>query len=147
MVLRYEGTTAYCAVTVLRLLLVMEREGEESLLGSMMDHNQERMEEQPEVWNFETEFVVLRLQDRLGLRSRFTEAQIRRAAGILATNSTSLQFPSEDHVKGNGLYPVYSMMNHSCSCNTKTIIDSSSQFEMTIMAHVDIEAGEQITNQ
>ena len=39
------------------------------------------------------------------------------------------------------------MMNHSCSCNTKTIIDSANQFEMTIMANVELSAGDEITNQ
>ena len=143
---RYEGTSALSAITVLRLLLAMES-NDQSLLETMMDHNQERRLEHPEVWNFEKEFVVSHLQDRLGLRSRFSEEQIRRAAGIPSTNSTTLQFPSEDHVKGNGLYPVYSMMNHSCSCNTKTIIDSANQFEMTIMANVELSAGDEITNQ
>lgn len=120
---------------------------DQTLLEMMMDHNQERRLEHPEVWSFEKQFVVSHLHDKLGLRSRFSEEQIHRVAGILSTNSTTLQFPSEDHVKGNGLYPVYSMMNHSCSCNTKTIIDSAAQFEMTIMANVELSAGDQITNQ
>ena len=146
---RYEGPRTYSALTVLRLLLLMEREGREGggLIGKMMDHNEERRTEHPELWDFETEFVVRPLQERLGLAARFSEEQIRRAAGILATNSTSLQGPSQLLVKGIGLYPVYSMMNHSCTCNTKTIIDSSNNYAMTVLAHVDIKAGEEITNQ
>ena len=146
---RYEGPQVYSAVTVLRLLLLMESEGREGggLLGQMMDHNEERQAEHPELWQFETEFVVRQLQERLGLASRFTEVQIRRAAGVLATNSTTLQGHSQSVVKGIGLYPVYSMMNHSCTCNTKTIIDSTANYDMTVLAHVDIMAGEEITNQ
>lgn len=147
---RYEGARLYSAVTVLRLLLVMEREaGEEAggLIGAMMDHNEERRTEHPEVWSFETEFVVRQLRDSLGLGARFSEEQIRRAAGILATNSTTLQGASQDQVKGIGLYPVYSMMNHSCTCNTKTIIDSTTGYNMTVLAHGDIKAGQEITNQ
>ena len=75
---RYDGPRLYSAVTVLRLLLLMEREEREGrgLTGKMMDHNEERRTEHPEVWKFETEFVVRQLQERLGLSSRFPEEQI-----------------------------------------------------------------------
>ena len=63
----------YSAVTVLRLLLVMEKEemmismkkGKKEectttagIVSNMMDHNEERMTEQPDVWKFEKEFII-----------------------------------------------------------------------------------------
>ena len=63
----------YSAVTVLRLLLVMEKEemmislkknkedddtSKAGIVSKMMDHNEERMTEQPDIWMFETEFII-----------------------------------------------------------------------------------------
>ena len=63
---------AYSAITVLRLLLLLERRSKFRELGKdnrkqmnsdgmwdhMMDHNEERKVEQPEAWKFEKEFIV-----------------------------------------------------------------------------------------
>ena len=114
---------------MLRLLLLMNkaREVDENgnrkvnsrtsgvvlVIDKMMDHNEDRRTDHPDIWNFETEFIVKFIHDNLGLSSQFPEADIRRAAGILATNATNLQL-KHDFAKGVGLYPVYSMMNHSC---------------------------------
>ena len=63
----------YSAVTVLRLLMVMEKEDEkevddeksdedceytEGMIRTMMDHNKEREREQPDLWKFEKEFII-----------------------------------------------------------------------------------------
>ena len=58
----------YSAVTVLRLLRLMEKEDGMSrddksehivgMIGNLMDHNEERELEQPDVWSFEKEFVI-----------------------------------------------------------------------------------------
>ena len=68
-----EFNQQYSAVTVLRLLTVMEKEERMKtvkknqtdvcdhvlgMVGNMMDHNEERKLEQPDVWQFETEFIV-----------------------------------------------------------------------------------------
>ena len=102
------------------------------LLARLMDHNEDRQAEQPAVWQFEQEFIVdfihkvlsilviptrtLKIRpnlQKLKLSERFPETAIRRAAGILSTNSTSLQ-PGPGYGRASGLYPVYSLMNHSC---------------------------------
>ena len=63
---------AYSAITVLRLLLLLERisvfgegskyeskqENSDRMWDHMMDHNEERKLEQPEAWKFEKEFIV-----------------------------------------------------------------------------------------
>ena len=64
----------YSAVTVLRLLRVMEREEEMKkvdrnnndddcshilgMVSKLMDHNEERQMEHPDIWNFEKEFII-----------------------------------------------------------------------------------------
>ena len=129
LICRYEGETSYSAIAVLRLLLLLNQSNEVdenenkkaniktlgvvSVIEKMMDHNEDRRTEHPEIWSFETEFIVKFIHEKLGLYSQFTEADIRRAAGVLATNATNLQL-KHDFSKGIGLYPVYSMMNHSC---------------------------------
>ena len=126
---RYDGETSYSAIAVLRLLLLLKQSKEEdvkdikkvniktsgvvAVIENMMDHNEDRRTEHPDIWRFETEFIVKFIHDNLGLSSQFTETDIRRAAGVLATNATNLQL-KHDFAKGLGLYPVYSMMNHSC---------------------------------
>ena len=126
---RYDGETSYSAIAVLRLLLLLKQSKEEdvkdikkvnmktsgvvAVIENMMDHNEDRRTEHPDIWRFETEFIVKFIHDNLGLSSQFPETDIRRAAGVLATNATNLQL-KHDFAKGLGLYPVYSMMNHSC---------------------------------
>jgi hypothetical protein len=153
----------YSAVTVIRLLLVMEREqkldvtkkqvdkklGEvkqvHGLTRHLMDHNVERRTEQPKVWMFEKEFIVDFIHNNLQLQERFLEDQIHRAAGILMTNATSLSLPEEGFGRVTALFPVFSMMNHSCCSNTKTLMNPDHSQE--VHAQVLIRAGEEVTNQ
>ena len=83
------------------------------IIENMMDHNEDRKSEHQDIWSFEQEFIVDFIRTKLGLADTFTESDIQRCCGILATNATSLQL-NKNHGKGNGLYPIYSMMNHSC---------------------------------
>ena len=105
---RYDGDKTYSAITVLRLL---ERIDNQGLKIDLLDHNQERKFEHPKIWNFEQEFIVKIIKEKF--KVDYTNEEIQRAIGILATNSTSLKL-SDDYGTGFGLFPVYSMMNHSC---------------------------------
>ena len=116
----------YSAISVLRLLLLLEREKEavergdddgagENLLclaHSLLDHNEERRQAQPQVWQFEEEFMVEFLQKTCGL-DRFSSEEIHAANGRIMMNATSLELP-EGFGRGAGLFPIYSMMNTSC---------------------------------
>ena len=73
-----EFNQQYSAVTVLRLLRVMEKEERLNsvmknipaercdhilgMIGNLMDHNEDRKMEQPDVWQFEKEFIINFLQ-------------------------------------------------------------------------------------
>merc|ERR1719320_1771748 len=71
----------YSAISVLRLLLLMEREKLATLTcsniendfllclsESLMDHNLERREAQPEIWQFEQDYMVDFLHQKCGLQ-------------------------------------------------------------------------------
>ena len=117
----------YSAISVLRLLLLLERErkavevgsnmsGEDYLLclaSSLLDHNQERRLAQPDVWQFEEEFMVEFLQKTCQLGERFSREEIHAANGRIMMNATSLELP-DGCGRGAGLFPIYSMMNTSC---------------------------------
>ena len=79
------------------------------------------------------------LQKTLGLS--FTRAEIRRAIGILRTNSVRLD-PRTGHMDGVAVYPTYSFANHSCLCNTHTRKHRDHRLEL--VAQTAIPAGEQV---
>ena len=142
----------YSAVTVLRVLLRLEQEEQEEqkvgtppLFGRFMDHNVERQEEQPSIWKFEKEFMVNFIHQKLKLQERFLEDQIHRAAGMIMTNATSVRLPEEGYGRASALFPVYSMMNHSCMPNTKTLMNPD--YSQEIIVQVAIQKGEEVTNQ
>ena len=53
------------------------------------------------------------------LRLPFTAAEIRRAIGIIRTNSVKLE-GGRGRGEGAAIFPTYSYANHSCVCNTFT---------------------------
>merc|ERR1719228_1385353 len=148
----------YSAISVLRLLLLMEREEMAQKTGSnivndyllclsksLMDHNQERKDAQPEIWQFEEDFMVNFIHEKCRLKDRFTAEEIHGANGRIMMNATSLELPEDGYGRGAGLFPIYSMMNTSCRNNTKSNVLPDHSVE--ILAKVKIKAGEEITNQ
>ena len=79
----------------------------------------------------------------------FDEGDIRRALGILLTNTITI--PVKDgSTQIMGLFPQYAMLNHSCAHNAKTNIIppcKSSAHGMTVelRARRKINCGEEIT--
>jgi len=162
-VLRFDQyDTQYCAVTTLRMLLVMEKEGAakkkkvekegkkgaktvRGLTKQLMDHNLERQTEQADMWALEEEFIVKFIHKQLGLEKRFPSDLVHRASGILMTNSTSLTLPDHGFGRATALYPVFSMMNHSCAANTKTLMNRE-DLSQEVIAQVAIKEGEEVTN-
>ena len=156
--------TNYSAITVLRLLLLLEREREAEALGgnvggdegegedyllclaeTLLHHNEERRLAQPEVWQFEEELMVHFLQETCQLAGRFSSQEIHAANGRIMMNATSLELPEEGFGRGAGLFPVYAMMNTSCRNNTKSRVMPDHRVE--IRAKTRIRPGEEITNE
>ena len=64
------------------------------------------------------------------MRPDFSSDEIQRSVGILRTNGSRLESPP-GHAKGLGLFPTYSMVNHSCVYNAitkKKCIDGVTNF-------------------
>ena len=64
------------------------------------------------------------------MRPDFSSDDIQRSVGILRTNGSRLESPP-GHAKGLGLFPTYSMVNHSCVYNAitkKKCIDGVTNF-------------------
>ena len=145
----------YSAISVLRLLLLIkmttcwvEREklaelARSNILSeSLMDHNLERREAQPEIWQLEQDHMVDFIHEKRELQDRFTVEEIHAANGRIMMNATSLEPPETGYGRGAGLFPIYSMMNTSCRNNTKSNVLPDHSVE--ILAKV--KAGQEITN-
>ena len=75
-----------------------------------------------------------------------TSEQVHRASGVLMTNTTSLTLPEEaGYGRATALYPVFSMMNHSCAANTKTLMNRE-DLSQEVIAQVSIMEGEEVKN-
>ena len=151
----------YCGITVLRLLLRLEKEKlrEEkkkeredadvnngmSLISTLMDHNLERQAEHPGIWQYETEFMVDFIYNKLQLQERFQEEQVHRAAGIIMTNATTLSLPPS-FGRATAIYPVYSLMNNSCFPSSKTMQNPLDQSQEMVAVQAMV-AGQEVTNQ
>jgi len=150
----------YSAVTVLRLLRAMDREEEmqsvdsnnnmeefrnnTGMIGTLMDHNEDRETENKDIWAYETKFILKFIQ-QCKLGQRYPDERIRKAAGILATNGLSLELPATGYGRGVAIFPIYIMMNHSCMSNTQTFNHEDSSLQ--VVSQVDIDAGQEITTQ
>ena len=77
------------------------------------------------------------LTRRCGLQT-FTVSEIHRALGIFASNSCSLA-----GYRGRGLFPTFSLINHSCVRNARHIV-TTEQRRMEVVAQTDIKAGQEI---
>ena len=117
----------------------------DGLTKQLMDHNFERQSEQPDMWALEEEFIVGFIHHQLGLEERFSSEQVHRASGVLMTNTTSLTLPDDGYGRATALYPVFSMMNHSCAANTKTLMNRE-DLSQEVIAQVGIGEGEEVTN-
>jgi hypothetical protein len=63
--------------------------------------------------------VVEPIQRLSGLPTDFSSDAIQKVVGILRTNGSRLESPT-GYGKGLGLFPTYSMLNHSCIYNAIT---------------------------
>lgn len=121
----------YTLVAVLRLLWQLERDPSvREQLEHLMDHQEE----------LKTCTAKQRMINFLVSRNHSSE-QIWRALGLLQTNGvTSLSVGGV--ARAHGLYPVFSITNHSCVANTRHGKEGDT---FTLVAVVDIEKGQEIT--
>ncbi|XP_040570990.1 SET domain-containing protein SmydA-8 [Lepeophtheirus salmonis] len=136
----------YSIITTLRLLSLQESKPEfwNTIMKDMLDHNSDIQEYTPEKWTSYEETVVKKIQSLT--KGNADTDTLTRLIGVIDTNGADLNLPHDGkHGKGTGLYLIYSNLNHSCVCNTKTINFQDRRIEMR--ASVNISKGEQICNQ
>ena len=128
----------YNAIMVLRILWLKENQPETwHLLDILMDHL-EVQKPQSKRKNFIVDFI--RNDCRL---KQFSEKEILHVIGVLDTNAYIIcENPNKD-TDLQGLFPIMSILNHSCSSNT--ICFANDDFSFTCRAVVGIREGEEIT--
>ena len=93
----------------------------------LMDHEKERRTEKS--WMLNHILIVVYLQKiwaqataNTGVKGQgFNGQQIQKAIGLLRTNGVKIDGQDTTRASNVGLYPTYSLTNHSCiDCNTRT---------------------------
>ena len=87
------------------------------LIELLMDHNAERRED-AEQYIEPHRSTITKAVDTLGLGS---EEDVVRVLGYFDVNSIAVR-GRDGPYRGRGIYPVASLMNHDCICNTRNII-------------------------
>jgi hypothetical protein len=64
--------------------------------------------------------VVRYLRVTCGLAERFSENEINHVLGVLEVNA--FEITSDDGDRGRGLFPLTSLMSHSCISNTRYVL-------------------------
>merc|ERR1712106_167066 len=131
----------YSCVTPLRLLLLKKFSPQAwSIVDTFMDHDEDRAKKDSPAWKIHEMIVVNFVQKTLKLEE-FSHSDIRRAIGILRTNSVKLDV-RKGHVDGVAVYPTYSYANHSCVCNSHT--KKYKDHKLELIAQSQINPGDQI---
>ena len=122
----------YPCIVPLRLLLLRNNNPSAwRVIDTFMDHNDQR-DQDSQAWKLHELLVRNFVQKYLNLS--FSDDEVRRAIGIVRTNSVKLEQPK---VGGEGvaIFPTYSYANHQCQCNTFTRKVGHS---LELVAQVDI---------
>merc|ERR1712117_710709 len=88
-------------------------------------------------WPISEEHLVRMIRDKCGLGEMFSEEEVEHVSGVIDVNSIRLQ----SH--GHGVYLMTSIMSHSCTSNTKTIMNEDQTVD--VRAVMKIPRGAEIT--
>lgn len=126
----------YRCITPLRLLLSSQHDPQAyALTEKLMDHNSERRK-YSDMWTIQRTYVNDYLKTSPLLN--FQDEDFDRAIGLLWTNS----FSCKDSL-GVALFPVFSIVSHSCLPNASPVALQSRR--LALEAKMDIAKGEEIT--
>lgn len=128
----------YNAIMVLRILWLRDNKPDTwQLIDMLMDHLEDK-KTQSKKKNIVINFI--RKHCKL---TQFSEEEIRHVIGVIDTNGYIIgENPNKD-VDICGLYPITSILNHSCTSNT--ICYAQDDFTFACRAVVPIKAGEELT--
>ena len=119
------------AVTVLRLL-VNSKSSNNAV--SLVDHIDDI--KKTEDWKI-FEAVALFIRDRCKVKD-FSEEEILHALGVLSSNACNMS-----SFRARALFPIYSLINHSCAANARNIVNSE-EGTVEVLAQRKIKKGEEI---
>ena len=131
----HSNSGVLASVTAVRLLALRQDDPDLHHRVELLMDNLDRIQESPD-WATQEKCVQL-LTQRCGANT-LTAADIHRALGIFASNSCSLA-----GYRGRGLFPTFSLINHSCVRNARHLVTSDERL-MEVVAQRDIRAGEEI---
>ena len=118
------------AVTAIRLLV----NSKSSNAVRLVDHLEDI--EKTEDWKV-FQAVVSFIRDRCKI-NEFSEEEILHALGVLSSNACNMA-----GFRARALFPVYSLINHSCAANARNIVNSEDG-TVEVLAQRKIEKGEEI---
>ena len=118
------------AVTVIRLLV----NSKSSNAVRLVDHLEDI--EKTEDWGI-FQAVVSFIRDRCKI-DEFSEEEILHALGVLSSNACNMA-----GFRARALFPVYSLINHSCAANARNIVNSE-EGTVEVLAQRKIKKGEEI---
>lgn len=118
------------AVTVIRLLV----NSKSSNAVRLVDHLDDI--EKTEDWGI-FQAVVAFIRDRCKI-DEFAEEEILHALGVLSSNACNMA-----GFRARALFPVYSLINHSCAANARNIVNSE-EGTVEVLAQRKIKKGEEI---
>ena len=118
------------AVTVIRLLV----NSKSSNAVRLVDHLEDI--EKTEDWGI-FQAVVSFIRDRCKI-GEFSEEEILHALGVLSSNACNMA-----GFRARALFPVYSLINHSCAANARNIVNSE-EGTVEVLAQRKIKKGEEI---
>ena len=142
----------YNAIMALRVLWLKKNDPETwKMLDILMDHR-ESTDKEDKMFDGVVDFIIS------VCKLKFTEQEIRHVLGVIDTNAYIIgENVSRDvdiqvmHVRDflisqtslQGLFPITSIINHSCTANT--ICFATDGFRFTCRAVTDIKMGEELT--
>ena len=135
----YKATCpSYNAVMVLRILWLRDNKPETwRLIDLLMDH----LEDDKELTKTKKGVVdFIREHCRL---TQFSEKEILRVMGVIDTNAYIIGENATKDVDLQGLFPITSILNHSCTANT--ICFARDDFTFSCRAVTAIKKGEELT--
>lgn len=138
----------YTCIAPIRMLALKSQGSENTddiwqTLMQLPEHKEERFGKSE--WNIIEMEVVEFLRNRCFMKSKLSEDELHKYAGIFAINAAAIGNPKGlNH--GKALYPIFSTMNHDCVANAKFKIDTNS-WDVRIKAQTFIKKGEEITVQ
>ena len=131
------SSSLYLSVAVLRLLSVDSHTW--TLVDSLMDHLEERKCEAGEADWAKVDKNVIKYLKEGGVE--YSEETLEHAAGIVLTNCVACSGTTGGIDSGIGLFPIFSILSHSCVANTRRIIENN---HLLVRASLPIKAGEEI---